>query len=81
MYVKSLTEGYNINVLELRSNSIGGYLSAVNHMYKNRGFKIQVDWEDKSNTSVQFVADFHEWENEPTRHTHMTPEFLAKLIQ
>ena len=81
MYAKSLTEGYNINGIEIRSDSLRGYLTAVNHMYKSRGFDIPVDWDDKSNISVKFCDAIREWEKEPTRRTHMTPALLAELIK
>ena len=83
MYIMSLTEGYNINALELemRSDTLREYLCAVNHMFKSQGFKIPVNWDDKSNTLVQFVAAVREWENKPPQRTHMTPKFLDELIR
>ena len=81
MYVKSLTEGYNINSLEMRSATLRKYMQAVNDMFERRGFDIPIDWDDKENEAVGFLNAVKEWENEPTRRTHITPEFLSELVR
>ena len=81
MYVKSLTEGYNINAMEMRSATLSKHMQAVNDMFKSRGFNIPIEWTDKENSSVKFLNAVSEWEKEPTRRTHMTPEFLSELMR
>jgi uncharacterized protein YgfB (UPF0149 family) len=66
MYVKSLTEGYNINAMEMHSATLRKYMQAVNDMFESRGFKIPIEWTDKENSSVKFLNAISEWENEPT---------------
>jgi hypothetical protein len=55
MYVVSLTEGYNINAIEMRSATLRNYMQAVNDMFESRGFKIPIDWTNKEDSSVKFL--------------------------
>ena len=81
MYAMSLCEGYNINAIEMRSNTIKGYLEAVNWLFRSRGFTEPIDFSDKNNIATRLFELVKIWEDEPTRRTHMTPEFLSQIVK
>ena len=66
LYVMSLTEGYNINAMEMHSATLRKYMQAVNDMFESRGFKIPIEWTDKENSSVKFLNAVSQWAREPT---------------
>ena len=74
-----LFEINTINFLELRAQTVGEYLDAINDLFCSRGFNEPVDFDNKTSAPVIFYEDVKTWENEPERRTHITPEFLAEL--
>ena len=81
MYTKALIAGINLRGIELRAESIKGYLLAANSLFAAKGYPEPVDLSDPDTCpSANFYKQIRTWEKEPNRRTHMTPEFLQQLI-
>ena len=77
MYTKSLIAGNTLNGIELRAESLKGYLLAANALFAAKGYPEPADLTDPDSCpSANFYKQVCTWEKEPNRRTHMTPEFL-----
>ena len=81
LYANDIARGHNINLKELRAQTVREYLEAINDLFTERGYKKTVDFNNKLSPSTIFYNDVLTWEEEPNRRTHITPEFLDEFFR
>ena len=67
LYANDIARGQNINLKDLRAQTVQEYLEVINELFKKRGYVEPVDFNNKLSPSTIFYEDVKTWEEEPNR--------------
>lgn len=79
-YTTYLVDGNNIKNLELRAETVKLYLSAVNALFKARGFPPPVNFKDPHNRPAQLYRNCKKWQKLPARRHPLTPQMFSIMF-
>lgn len=81
-YAKYVALGDNWkNMTEVRSKTTRGYLEAVETLFKLRGYKSPIVWDDDQNLAAMVVKNLEKQEEIANQRSSLTNEIFAELIR